>query len=149
VKCWGMGYCVLFDKVCHKSILGEVPTLDFHIRRYPVYNASQKHESTLLHTIRVCTEIIFDSRPFIYNWIFLKKKLFKKIVAHIFTLLLTHFEKLVNYSKHSESLKFFWKRSNRCFWRKMSSFMKSSVSLKSHCDLNISSIWTQKVPKEA
>ena len=37
-----------------------------------VYTDSQKHESTLLYTY-VCTERIFDSRPFMYNKIFLKK----------------------------------------------------------------------------
>ena len=42
---------------------------DLFINRY---TASQKHESTLLHSPYVCTERIFDSRPFIYSKIFLK-----------------------------------------------------------------------------
>ena len=32
-----------------------------------LYTASQKHESTLLHSPYVCTERVFDSRPFKYN----------------------------------------------------------------------------------
>ena len=51
----------------------------------------------------VCTERIFDSRPFIHKKMFLKKVL-KNLIAHIFTLLLTPFtSKLVKYSRHSES----------------------------------------------
>ena len=46
----------------------------------------------------------FYSWLLIYNKIILKK-LFEKVVVHIFTLLLAHFtSKLVNYSWHSESL---------------------------------------------
>ena len=47
----------------------------------------------------LCTERIFDSRPFMYDKIFLQK-LFLKLVAHIFTLLLAPFaSKLVNFCK--------------------------------------------------
>ena len=38
------------------------------------YTAQQKHESTYLIQY-VCTEQIFDSRPFMHNKIFLKKLL--------------------------------------------------------------------------
>ena len=42
------------------------------------------HTKTWIYlTPYVCTEGIFDSRPFMYNKIFLKK-LLKKLVAHIF-----------------------------------------------------------------
>ena len=69
-----------------------------------IYTASQKHESTL-RTPYVCTELIFDSRLFMYNKIFLKKFLLK-LVAPIFTLLLAPLAlKLVNYSRPSEFLK--------------------------------------------
>ena len=45
----------------------------------------------------VCTERIFDSRPFMYNKVFLEKLLLK-LVAHIFTLLLAPYaSKLVIY----------------------------------------------------
>ena len=84
-----------------------------------------------------------------YNTIFLKK-LFQKLVVHIFALLLAPFvSKLVNYSRHSESLKYVWKRSNHCFLWKVESISNSSESLKSPCASNNWSIWTQKVPKEA
>ena len=67
---------------------------------------SQKHESILLHSPYVCTERIFDSRPFMYNKIFLLKIL-QELVAHIFTLLLPPFAfKLVNHSRRSETLNF-------------------------------------------
>ena len=109
-----------------------------------IYIASQKRESTLLHTY-VCTEHIFDSRPFMYNKISLKK-----LLAHIFTLLLVPFEsKLVNYSRQSESLKNVWKRWNHCFRRKMTSISNSSESLKSYCASNNWPIWMLKVPKKA
>ena len=45
--------------------------------KFYTYRNSQKHESTLLH---VCTELIFDSRPFMHRKIFLKK-LLQKLVA--------------------------------------------------------------------
>ena len=94
-----------------------------------IYNGPQKHEFTLLHT-NACTERIFNSRPFVYKKIFLKK-LLQKLLAHIFTLLLAPFaSKLINHLRHSESLKNIWKWSNR---RKMSSILNSSESLKSHC----------------
>ena len=64
-----------------------------------------RHSSIKIHcpaktwiylTPYVCTEWIFDSRPFMYNKIFLKK-LLQKLVAHIFGLLLALFaSKLVN-----------------------------------------------------
>ena len=63
----------------------------------------------------VCTDRIFDSPPFMYNKIFLKK-LLQKLLAPIFTLLLAPFaSKLVNYWRHRESLKNVRKCSNRCF----------------------------------
>ena len=43
------------------------------------------------------------------------------------------FEKLVNHSRHSESLKNVGKWLNRCFRRKMPSISISSESLKSYC----------------
>ena len=67
------------------------------------YTASQKHESTLLQKY-VCTERIFNSQSFMLNEIFLEK-LLQKLVVQIFMLLLAPFTlKLVNYSRHSESL---------------------------------------------
>ena len=61
------------------------------------------------------TEQFFDSRLFISTKIFLKKLLWK-FVLHIFTLLLASFTaKLFNYSRHSESLKYNWKSTNRCY----------------------------------
>ena len=95
------------------------------------YNASQKHESTLL-TSYVYTERIFDSPPFLYNKMFLKE-LLHKLLAHIFTLLLTPFaSKLVNQSRHSESLN-----------------IQKNSKLTTRCATNDSPISTQKVPKEA
>ena len=41
------------------------------LQKFHTYTAPQKHESTF--TAYVCTERIFDSRPFLYNKIFLKK----------------------------------------------------------------------------
>ena len=85
----------------------------------------------IYHTRYVCSERIFDSRPFMYSKIFLKK-IVSKIVAHIFTLLLAPFaSKLVNFLRHSESLNNVWKRQNRCFRRKMKSISNSFESLKS------------------
>ena len=49
------------------------------------------------------------------------KKLIKKFVVHIFTRLLAPFGKLVNYSRHSEALKYVWKSKYCCDRRKMSS----------------------------
>ena len=47
------------------------------------------------------------------------------MVAHIFTLLLAHFaSKLVNYSWHGESLKYFWKSTNGCDRWKISSILE-------------------------
>ena len=67
----------------------------------------------------VCTERIFDSRLLMYNKIFLEK-LWYKFLVHIFTLLLAPFtSNLVNYSRHSESLKYVWKSTICCLWRKM------------------------------
>ena len=70
----------------------------------------QKLAKTWIYlTTYVCPERIFDSRPFMYNKILLKR-LLQKLVAHIFTLLLAPFaSKLVNYSRHGESLKNVWK----------------------------------------
>ena len=45
------------------------------------YNASQKHESALLHTY-VLNE--FLSRPFIYNKIFLKKAILEVGSSHLY-----------------------------------------------------------------
>ena len=66
----------------------------------------------------------FDIRPFVYNKIFLKK-LLQMFEVQIFTLLLALFvPKLVNISRHSESLKYVWKSTNRCYRRKMSSILE-------------------------
>ena len=81
----------------------------------------------------VCTERIFDSRMLLYNKIFLKK-LSKKFIVLIFTLLLAPFApKFVNYSRHSESLKYVWKSTKRCY--------RSPQIIDQFC--------TQRVPKEA
>ena len=65
------------------------------------YNTVQNKTS-----VHVCNERIFDRPPFMYKksiW----KKLLWKFEAHIFTLLLAPFtSKLVNYSRHGESLNF-------------------------------------------
>ena len=54
------------------------------IVKNPTYTASQKHESTLLHSTYVCTEQFFDSRPFMYNTIFLKKTLKEVGSSHLY-----------------------------------------------------------------
>ena len=73
---------------------------------YAVSTKSTDSKSINLKKPSVCTEHIFDSRPFMYIKIFLKD-LLQNIVVHIFTLLLAPFTpKLVNYSRHSESLKY-------------------------------------------
>ena len=80
------------------------------VRRNTVDTTRIKPFSTYVYT-----EWIFDSPPFMYSKIFLKELLRKKVV-HIFTLLLAPFaSKLINYSRHSKSLKNVWKPSNRCF----------------------------------
>ena len=108
------------------------------IRSKAFYNASQKHESTLLNTY-VLTEFL-TAGPTVR----LQQNIFEK------NLLLAPFaSKLVNYSRHSESLKNVWKWPNRSFWKKMSSILSSYESLKSHCASNRWPIWTQRVPKEA
>ena len=62
-------------------------------------------DSTVQGIEYVCNDRIFDSRPFMYSKIFLKK-LLEKFVFHTFMLLLAPFaSKLVNYSRHRESLK--------------------------------------------
>ena len=111
------------------------------------YNASQKHESTLLH-MYVCTERIFDSRSFVYKNVFLKK-LLCKLVAHVYMLLLAPFEsKLVNQSRRSET--FFRKNSkSTSFSFENSDFTVLIYFSKTHCTSNNWPIWTQKVPKEA
>ena len=97
----------------------------------------------------VCTERIFDSRPFMYNKMFLKKTP-QKLVANIFTLLLAPFaSKMVNYSKHSETLNFRKNLKLTTF-----SFENSDLTVfkhfsKSHCASNNWPMWTKKVPKEA
>ena len=66
----------------------------------------------------VCTELIFDSPEGSCT----TKYFLKKVVVHIFTLRLAHFApKLVNHSRHSESLKYVWKSTISCLRRKMSS----------------------------
>ena len=54
-----------------------------------------------------------------------------KICSYIFTLLLAPFaSKLVNYSRHSESLKYVWKSTNRSHRRKMSSISEFFIMFK-------------------
>ena len=68
---------------------------------------------------------IFDSPTIMWN----KKKLWYKFVAHIFMLLLAPFvAKLVNSSRHSESLENAWISTNRWFRWKISSISNSSVT---------------------
>ena len=77
-----------------------------------IFKHTETRKTWIYLTPYVCTDRIFDSRPFNFmnNKIFLKKLLYK-ILAYIFTLLLAPFaSKLVNYSRHSESLKNVWKQ---------------------------------------
>ena len=62
------------------------------------YNASQKYESTLLHTPPyACTERTFDSRSCVHAQQNIFEKLVYKLIAHILMLLLAPFKsKLVN-----------------------------------------------------
>ena len=92
----------------------------------------------------VCIELIFDSSMFMGNKIFLEK-LLQKCVVHIFTLLLALFtSKLVNYSRHSETLNL-WKNSKSTTFY----FENSHFIILTHSASNNWQIWTQKVPKEA
>ena len=110
----------------------------------PTYNASEKHESTLLHTYEL-NEFLTADHPCTtkYFW----KNLYK-LVAHIFMLLLAPFtSKLANYSrptlnfrKNSKSTTFSFENSDLSIFQLFS---------KTHCASNNWPIWTQKVPKEA
>ena len=110
-----------------------------------LYNTWQKHESTLLHTY-VLSEFL---TAFHLQLIFFAK-LLEKYVGHIFTLLLAPFaSKLVNYSRHSETLNFRKNSKLRTFSfenRDLTVFQHFS---KAHCASNKWPIWMQKVPKEA
>ena len=113
------------------------------------YTDSQKHRSTLLQSPYVCTERIFDSRPFTYNKILLKK-LLKKLTAHILTLLLAPFaSKLANYSRRSETFNFRKNSKSTTFSFENSDFAVFIHFSKTHCTSTNWPIWTQKVPKEA
>ena len=79
-----------------------------------MYYEGLKHDETLLNRTLYRfnqnkpsgTERIFDRRLLMYNKIFLEK-LLQIFVVHILTLLLAPFApKLVNYSRHSEFLKY-------------------------------------------
>ena len=97
-------------------------------------------------TSYVCTKRIFDSRPFMNNKIFLKK-LLQKFVVHIFTLYLA---RSVNFSRHSESVKYVWKSKNRCYRieGKCRRYRNSSKCLKTHFATNNWPIWTKKKSKD-
>ena len=90
----------------------------------------------------VCTELIFDSQLFLCIKIFLKIVL-RKLAVHIFTFLLAPFtSKLVNYSRHSETLNFRKNSKSTTF-----SFENSDLSIfqlfsKTHCASNNWPIWT-------
>jgi len=93
--------------------------------------------------------INFDSPPYMYNKIFLKKLLFK-FVDHVFTLLLTPFaSKLVNYSRRSESLIIHENSKLATFSFENSGLSMFKASSNAHCASNNWPIRTQKVPKEA
>ena len=84
-----------------------------------------------------------------YFW----KKLCKKFVVHIFTLLLASFAfNLVNYSRHSESLNI---RKNSEIddiflrWRRFVDFQTHFKDSLCGCALNKWPLWAQKMPKEA
>ena len=84
-------------------------SIEFYAAR-KIRQKLQKLAKTWIYlTPYVCIERIFDSHSCTakYFW----KKVLQKLVADIFTLLLTPFTlKLVNYSRHSDSLKNVWKR---------------------------------------
>ena len=118
--------------------------------RAKMYNASQKHESTLLHMYvlnefltadRSCTAKHFWKNSF---------RSFKFTYLHFFWHLLR--KKLVNYSRHSESLKYVWKSTNRCHRSeigksgsfKWNTFKLNSPSLILACDIKLQ-IFTFKV----
>ena len=62
-----------------------------------------------------------------YNKIFLKKLLWK-VVVDIFKLLLAHFApKLVNYSRHNDSLKYVWKLTNVVDFRNLPNALRLTV----------------------
>ena len=121
--------------------------LFFSVKLYQfvIYTAPQKHESTLLQ----CTERIFDSRPFMYNKIFLKT-LLQKLVAHISMLFLALFaSKFVNQSRHSETLNFRKNSKLTSFSFENSDFTVFKHFSKTHCASQNWPVWTQKGPKEA
>ena len=93
-----------FSRSNRKPIRQNVSYNRIHISKLLKLQKLAKIRIYLTPCPQVCSEGIFDSRPFRCNKIFLKN-LFKKFVDHIFTLLLAPFSsKLVNYSRHSESL---------------------------------------------
>ena len=63
--------------------------------------------NTVQNKTYICNERIFDCPPFMYAF-----------------LLASFTPESVNYSRHSESLKYFWKTTNRCYRRKMSSILE-------------------------
>ena len=73
----------------------------------------------------------------------------KYFVAHIFTILLAPFaSKLVNYSRHSETLNFRKNSKSTTFFLRNSDLTIFKHFSMSHCASNNSPIWTQKVSKE-
>ena len=80
----------------------------FHPKHISTYRNSQKNESILLHRY-VLNEYLTADRSCTTKHFWKNSK--KKLVAHIFTLLLAPFAfKLVHYSRHNESLNNVWKR---------------------------------------
>ena len=120
----------------------------------PVYSKKWKKKihcpakTWIYLTPYVCTELMFESRPFMYNKTFLKKIL-QKLAAHIFTLLMAPFtSKLVNYSRDSETLNFRKNSKSTSFSFENSSFTVFIHFSKTHCTVP-QIIWMQKVAKEA
>ena len=107
------------------------------------HNASQKHESTLLHTY-VMSEFLTADRSY------RTKYFWKKFVAHILTLLFAPFaSKLVNYYYWSLNIRKNFE--NRRHFPPITAICRFSNirTSKIHCASNNWPIWTQKVPKEA
>ena len=86
---------LLYSSTIIKYIFGNV-LFSKSLLHKTLSNIQKLAKTWIYFTPYVCTDRIFDSRPFMNNKIFLKKLLWK-FVAHIFMLLLAHFEsKLVN-----------------------------------------------------
>ena len=96
----------------------------------------------------ICIERNFDSRPLMHNKNIFEKFLLK-LVAHIFTLLLEPFAfKLVNYSRHSEFLKFRKNSKSTSFSFQNSDFTGFKNFSKTHCASKIDRFRSKRCQKK-